>query len=232
MRVIFFDLDGTLIDSTAAFPKVFAQVVSGHGLRIGAPDVSQSLDSAWSWYETNLALYHRAGARDFWLGFNHQVCLGLGATEGEALAMAEEITDTFRRLNLRKLFPDSIDCLNALTGDGYRLGVITARPDARDVTDPLGISHYFSYIIDACAANSAKSDAKIYRYALSRAKLRGSEAIHVGDEIKRDILPAQAAGMLPVLIDRNDKHPHTDHLRIAELDSLPKLVRDLSPGPV
>ena len=98
----------------------------------------------------------------------------------------------------------------------------------REVTDSLDISHYFDYIIDACSANSAKLDDRIYNYARQKAQLTQGQAIHVGDEIERDVLPARAAGLLPILLDRENRHSQTEHLRTTELGSLPALVSSLS----
>ena len=232
MSVIFFDLDGTLIDSTKAFPRVFAQVARDFGVDADPERIRRAMNSAWPWYEANLSRYHEKGVMDFWLGFNRQVCLELGAGK-DSQAMAKKITETFRKLNLRKLFPDSINCLETLQQRGFRLGIITARPDAREVIEPFGLGRYFSYIVDACSAGSAKLDAKIYHYARRLAKLKAGEAIHVGDEIERDVLPAQEAGLLPILVDRENHHARSDHLRITELSELPDFVCRLigSPSP-
>ena len=58
--------------------------------------------------------------------------------------------------------------------------------------------------------------------ALERAGVNASEAVHVGDQYKIDIVGAKGVGINPLLLDRYDMYPEvTDCPRIR---TLPQIV--------
>src|SRR5438067_234635 len=57
--------------------------------------------------------------------------------------------------------------------------------------------------------------------ARERSGLEPAEAVYVGDNPRFDTEPAEALGMLGVLIDRRDRFPGHDGLRLTTLDDLP-----------
>jgi FMN phosphatase YigB (HAD superfamily) len=61
--------------------------------------------------------------------------------------------------------------------------------------------------------------------ALRLARIRPSEAMHVGDSFENDYLPAQRLGMQAVLIDRRGVRPSdAENRTIRDLDQLLKML--------
>lgn len=217
MRFVFFDLDGTLIESTTAFRKLFVEVLGRNGVEIPLAKLEQVVFSCWPWYE-RAVVTHRGDELAFWLGFNTEVCRAAGAGE-RAEELGRAVTETFRGSDRPRLYPDVIPCLDVLQARGHTLGIITARPDAHRLLVPLGIRDRFRVVVDAFSSGLAKQDAASYHHALDRAGLAPDRAVHVGDEIERDIRPAREAGMQAVLLDRENRHPDTPFPRVQDLEA-------------
>ncbi|MEK0338355.1 MAG: HAD-IA family hydrolase, partial [Nitrosopumilus sp.] len=66
-----------------------------------------------------------------------------------------------------------------------------------------------------------KPEPPIFLAALQRAGVNASEAVHVGDQYKLDVIGARGVGITPVLIDRYDLYPEvSDCPRIHRLTEL------------
>ncbi len=219
---IFFDLDGTLVETTEPFPAVFARVLRELGFERSVAQVKAALEECWPWYEEQVGR-HRGTELEFWIGFNARVCaaLGTGPRSEEAGARA---TQAFRSLDTTRLYDDALPCLDALAGAGHTLGVLTARPDARRVLEPLGVLDRFAFLVDAFRSGSAKQDRRAFECAIELAGVGPGRMVHVGDLYDRDVLPARGAGITAVLVDREGRSPEADCLRVQGLRELPPLV--------
>jgi HAD superfamily hydrolase (TIGR01549 family) len=220
--IVFFDLDGTLLQGKVHFPTVFAKILSEHGLTYGSEDIRAAVRDHWPWYEENVVTL--AGDEPaFWSAFNRLICEALGAGP-RAAALGQQVTETLATLDRPTLYDDVLPCLDALAAAHLRLGVITARPDARRILAPLSITHRSDPIIDAFTAGSAKQDPTIYAHALRQAAVPAERALHVGDQYTRDVLAARAMGLHAILLDRANQAPEADCSRIQTLAALPPLL--------
>jgi FMN phosphatase YigB (HAD superfamily) len=64
--------------------------------------------------------------------------------------------------------------------------------------------------------------------ALERLGASAEETLFVGDDYRLDIVGARAAGITPVLIDRNARFLETDCLKIRRMDELLEIVSGAS----
>ena len=49
---------------------------------------------------------------------------------------------------------------------------------------------------------------------------------YVGDDYELDIIPSKKAGLIPILIDRNNQYPRSvDCIRIKKLTDLEKIIK-------
>jgi putative hydrolase of the HAD superfamily len=66
-----------------------------------------------------------------------------------------------------------------------------------------------------------KPNPLIFQAALQRAVVDASEAVHVGDQYKMDVVGARGVGINPILIDRYNLYPEvSDCPRIRNLSEL------------
>jgi putative hydrolase of the HAD superfamily len=117
------------------------------------------------------------------------------------------------------LFDDVIPTLTQLKERGLILGLISNVD--RDITalyQGLGLADWLGVVVTSQEAGFNKPAPQIFRVALRKAKLRPIEALYVGDQQQIDVVGANGAGMLGILIDRNGFFADmTDSPRITSL---------------
>jgi putative hydrolase of the HAD superfamily len=127
-------------------------------------------------------------------------------------------------------FDDTIPALSLLQAKGYRLGIISnLRRDMSLLCERLGLAPYLDFYVNSAEAGAEKPNAAIFLAALEQAMVAPSEAVHVGDQHRSDVLGARAVGIHPVLIDRGGWYPEVNDC--AKIVSLTELETILSNAP-
>jgi len=91
----------------------------------------------------------------------------------------------------------------AILKERYSLGVITNFTCSNIVKSSLKKMHLlelFDHIVVSCEVGWRKPHPKIFQIYLKKAKAKSSEAIFIGDDLRRDIFGAQKVGMKAILI--------------------------------
>ena len=124
------------------------------------------------------------------------------------------------------LFDDVLPTLYTLKERGLTLGLLTNFDrDMQPICHELGLDPYIDFVITSADVGVDKPEAPIFFTALERAGVSASEAVHVGDQYKLDVLGARAVGINPILLDRYDFFPEvTDCPRISSLNNLIKEI--------
>ena len=94
-----------------------------------------------------------------------------------------------------------------------------------DLLGLLGVRDRFPVRVISGREGVEKPDPRIFELALERLALDAADAMYVGDNPEFDVVPATALGMTAVLLDRRERFPDTDGMRIVDLRELPGLVR-------
>ena len=150
--------------------------------------------------------------------------------------LAETGTNTPRELPLKALkwvmghykgidfalFDDVLSTLKALKQRNFILGLLTnIAKDMASFCRKLGLESYLDFVVTSKEAGADKPNPPIFLAALDKAGVNASEAVHVGDQYKLDVIGARAVGINPILIDRYDIHPEvSDCPRIHSLTEL------------
>ena len=120
------------------------------------------------------------------------------------------------------LFDDVAPTLTQLKERGLVLGLISNVD--RDITplyQGLGLADWLTVVVTSQEAGFHKPAPQIFRAALRKAKLRPIEAIYVGDQHQIDVVGANGAGMLGILIDRGGLFEEiTDSPRLSSLTQI------------
>jgi len=124
------------------------------------------------------------------------------------------------------LFDDTLSTLKTLKEQNLILGSITnLAEDMKPIFRKLGLEPYLDFAITSQDAGADKPNPAIFLAALDRAGVKASEAIHVGDQYKIDVVGARGVGITPILIDRYDGYPEiTDCPRISSLTEVVKYL--------
>ena len=149
-------------------------------------------------------------------------------TEGGAEAPTELLFKILKRVREQfkgvafTLFDDVLSTLKTLKQQNFILGLITnLDSDMTSICRQLGLEPYLDFVVTPKEAGADKPEPPIFLAALDKAGVNASEAVHVGDQYKMDVLGARGVGINPILVDRYDIYPEvSDCPRIHRLTEL------------
>jgi putative hydrolase of the HAD superfamily len=120
------------------------------------------------------------------------------------------------------LFDDVVPTLTQLKERELIIGLISnVDRDIAPLCQQVGLTGWLEVVVTSQEAGFNKPAPQIFRAALRKAKLRPIEAIYVGDQHKIDVVGANSAGMLGILIDRNGFFEDiTDSPRLSSLTQI------------
>jgi putative hydrolase of the HAD superfamily len=117
------------------------------------------------------------------------------------------------------LFDDVAPTLTRLKERGLILGLISN--EDRDLTPlckELGLFEWLGVVMTSQEAGFSKPHPEIFQITARKAKVEPSEALYVGDHYEFDVIGANEAGMLGILLDRKGfNEAITDCPRISSL---------------
>jgi putative hydrolase of the HAD superfamily len=119
-------------------------------------------------------------------------------------------------------FPDAVPALRELRAEGVRL-VAASNWDVslHEQLAATGLTPLLDGALSSADFPAPKPDPEIFTRALALAGANAEQALHVGDDVEADVGGARAAGMTPVLIDRDGElAPPPGVTRIASLREL------------
>jgi putative hydrolase of the HAD superfamily len=194
--MIFFDLDGTLLDHDAAEQKgalAFATAfgLDGSGFLERWRDVSGRHVGRFLAGEIDFAEQRRLRMREV---------LGRELADDEADEVSKVYLDAYE--SAWRLYPDVPPCLERL--EGTTLGVITNgnREQQLKKLEATAILARFALVVTSEDAGAAKPKPEIFRSACDRAGVAPTACTYIGDRLDSDARAATAAGLRGVWLDR------------------------------
>src|SRR4051812_7934503 len=204
--MIFFDIDGTLIDhasASAAASLVFFDQFSG-----AIPFSRDEYPAAWEqilnkhfnrWCRGEVSLWEqrRAGMRE-----------GFAAPQ-----MGDDEADARYQIFIREYealtrpFYDVEPCLQSLAGE--RLGIISngVREQQIGKLKRAGLLKYFSVMVYSEDVGLGKPSHRIFLEACRRARDSSERCMHIGDDLDADVVPSRAIGMRGIHLSRTGESP-------------------------
>jgi len=222
VRAVFLDAGHTLLKGQPSWFEVWAE-------GLGEFDVTldrEALQRAYA--RASDALSHIPPdqfTEDTWRQFLREMVANL-----EVPGQEDEIADRMHRILARTRprytpYPEAPGVLEELRRRGLRLAVVSNwEPDLPEVLEQVGLRDYFDAVVASALVGAAKPDPRIFQVALDAVAVRPEEAVHVGDSYEADVRGARAAGVYPVLIDRDRVFHQVDCDLIYDLRELPPLL--------
>ncbi|MCX7205557.1 MAG: phosphoglycolate phosphatase [Proteobacteria bacterium] len=183
IKAFAFDLDGTLADS---IPDL-AHAANAARRDAGLAQLEEALIESYVGDGTE-SLVARAMAADMGASFTGT------AAQTEALARFDQ--HYLEGLTLKtKLYPGVANTLNELHDCGYRLAIVTNKPErfTLPLLKELGIGNVFDVVVSGDSLATRKPNAEPLQYVMEKLGVSADEFLMVGDS-KNDILAARAAG--------------------------------------
>ncbi|MCI0567379.1 MAG: HAD-IA family hydrolase [Acidobacteria bacterium] len=209
IRLISFDVGGTLIHAHPSVGTVYAEVLCRRGFNCAAEEVDRAFEESWEFAASHLPpsseRYSRSveGERGYWRELLRDTVSRLGGSEPPAGA-ADELFERFARADTWRVYPDVLPTLQELDGRGMPMAVVS-NWDSRlpGLLRDLGLRRFFGPLLVSALEACEKPDSRIFHRAAQRAGVLPREVLHVGDRDREDLQGALRAGCLALKIDRN-----------------------------
>ncbi len=228
-KVISLDVGGTLLD--LAEPEVaYAEILQRHGY-------PSSTEEIRSWIKTSqiesggegisLTSESTISGEEEQTRRNQLISIFLreaGVTK-HLEDCREEIWRSWLKEPVFRLFPEAISVLARLKEQGFVVGAVS-NWEARlpQLCENLGIGKYLDFYLVSEVEGHAKPSTRLFELGLEKAGVDSREFIHVGDDLTKDIEPAEKVGMRTVLIQRDDSRASAHSPQISNLRALLPLV--------
>jgi putative hydrolase of the HAD superfamily len=214
IRTVFLDVGFTLLAPHPSVVEIAVAVCAANGCVVERERLTQALPAAEATLRAmataDTALWSDEQAiRRLWTAyFTLLLRASLPPDETDDLQrLVAAVVAAFEHASSYRLYPDVAPALARLRAHGLTLGVIS------DWGIGLGVIlrhhdlvEYFDFAVISAAVRYAKPDPALFRTALTRANAIPDYAIHVGDSYLLDVLGARAAGITPVLLDRERRY--------------------------
>ena len=103
------------------------------------------------------------------------------------------------------LFDDVASALTELKKRGLILGLISnIEQDIDETLIRLGLPSWLEIVVTSQDAGANKPQPEIFLEALKRAGVQPEEALYIGDQYQVDVIGANGAGMMGILLDRTN----------------------------
>lgn len=199
--MIFFDIDGTLIDHASA--SAAASLVFFDHYRGAIPFPREQFPAAWEqimhkhfnrFSRGKISLWEQRRARI------REVFAAPELPEDEADARYRVFVREYETLT--RAFDDVVPCLESLADQ--RLGIISNGPREGQLGKlrRAGLLRHFPVVVCSEDVGLGKPEPKIFLEACRRAGAEPQRCVYIGDNIDSDVLPSRALGMRGIHISR------------------------------
>jgi putative hydrolase of the HAD superfamily len=230
--MIFFDIDGTLIDQRKAETAAAGHFLAMYGRLLERRYTVEEFCVIWR----RLREKHARGFLDgriSWVEQQRRRMREIFPARQKRLSDAEaDVRFRFYQRRYRDswtLFDDVAIALKSLSG--HRLGIISNGSLEQQLAKlrHTGIAELFSVVVISEQAGVAKPDRRIFLAACRQAQCSPNEALHIGDHLDLDAGPSRAAGLRALWLDRTGSgYPHNGIEVIHSLLQLAPCVRNRS----
>ncbi len=228
MEGVLFDYGGTLVSNREA-DEILYSILTSLDIAIGRQEFDSTFMKMRSYWEEHYSSLPRGNR---WSGQIMEDCnvfflksAGFFSNPEETASLIREKWSTFDR---RTLFPDVSGTLAAIRKASFRIGIVSQNRMMSDVLrselNSLGIGHFFDAVVTSEEEGYDKPDPGIFLAASSKLGIQPERLFHVGDIFEKDVAGALAAGMSPVLLDREEKDTSGYVPKIRRLDELIPII--------
>jgi putative hydrolase of the HAD superfamily len=206
MKALLVDLDDTLLDYTGGVDECWLHACEAHAGPVGidpAGLVKAIVETRrWFWGDPGRHRTERTDMLRAWTRITGHALGRLGRPD-ETLAGAIAADFAERRWERMTLFPGVVAALEALRARGVPLALVTngdAGHQRRKIAQH-DLERFFDVLVIEGEMGVGKPDELVYRYALSKLRVRPEEAWMVGDNLEWDVAAPQRLGLRGVWVD-------------------------------
>jgi FMN phosphatase YigB (HAD superfamily) len=216
-RAAVFDCAGTLLRLDPPTEQIFQDAAAELGLDIALAEIVRAYEIVnFARPIKSSELTTKAKKDAFYAEFNRCLCVALGIDRSYD-RLHPLLTSQFAT---RRHWVAFEDAAAALTAVGARVAVHALANWDRQLDDVLVRAGLRHLIGDAAASEqlgAEKPARACFDAFLKRNALDASQVVYVGNEYVADVVGAREAGLTPILVDRGNRLPYADCLRVQSL---------------
>jgi putative hydrolase of the HAD superfamily len=203
LRVVLLDGLGTLVALAPAWEALAVGLRRDYGIELSAAEAQWAFAAEIDYYRA----HHLEGRDAQTLADLRRRCAevlhaSLPLHAAGALSPRQLTAAMLGALRLR-VYPDALATLSLLRARGLRLVVVSNWDVSLAPTlGTLGLGELLDAVVTSAGVGAAKPAPEVFRAALRLIGVAPGEAVHVGDDLERDVVGAIAAGVMPVLLRR------------------------------
>lgn len=217
VAAIFFDFGETLATLAPTKEQLFVRAAQSIGLELELETIRRAYQIVD--FNNKYSSVEVTDRDAFYHSYNEQLSEALGISS-HFTKLSPALAEQFRKEKKWKLFEEVPEVLSQLQQAGLPLALV-ANWDSNlsSLTEELGIRQAFSTIVASQTVGVEKPDPAIFLLAVAELSLsvKSQRILYVGNEYRADVMGARAAGLAPVLIDRNRLYRHADCARFLSL---------------
>jgi HAD superfamily hydrolase (TIGR01662 family) len=227
LRYLIFDLGGTLMHARQDWDPILDQADAALTKNLARHGIA--LDT--NIFRARLHEYYEQRDKDYQETTYHFVLRELLKESGQ-----DEVPESVLRSALDALYSvtqknwelesDTVETLERLKSEGYRLGIFSNAGDDSDVQyliDSFGIRAHLDFVLTSAACFYRKPHPRAFEIALAQWNATPEEAAMIGDSLEADIFGSKEAGMTSIWITRRAQFNEDDIRRIKPDFSIRKL---------
>ena len=204
-QLYLFDFDGTLFDTLETSKYVFRKAYEFLGIPLNEDEVLQFTR------EPIPVSYQRMGAP-------------IEKYDAFMAQIEKYLNTTKESIDLTNIYDDTYDTIIDLRMQEADLGIVTSNnvPHVRDILRKFDMQKdFFTVLVGNREAPNPKPSPEPILKALEMINFKGDkkDVCYVGDSLN-DCLSAANAGVVPILLDRDDEYQDAPYLRIHSLSEL------------
>lgn len=231
LNAVFFDFGETLVAMETQKEDLFIEAASEIGLKLDSNAVKRAYECVdFLMKFSSVAINKDSERSEFYRRYNERLCEALGIS-GSFAKLWPIIAEKFNGKKKWRLAEGVMETLTGLKYRGIRLAVVANwNKSLGDLVRRLDIGHLFECIVSSQEAGVEKPDPAIFQVALKAMSLleNPGSVVYVGNEYRADIVGARSAGLMPVLLDVNNRYPYADCQRIVSIRELLSVI-DIAP---
>jgi putative hydrolase of the HAD superfamily len=208
LRHVFLDFGGTLAKETRGRHEIYAEAARGAGLSVAPERMRELMSAAHDSLPARIGLAWRYDDAWFRIYMERIFCDELGLARAALPALARELFETFSDPHTFRLYPGTMELLEALERARLHVAILsnwsTALPR---LVERLGLSVYVPTVVASALEGVEKPDLAFFAHALARTGARPPTALHAGDRLEQDCRGARAAGIAAILVQHAESPP-------------------------
>lgn len=203
-RMIYFDLDGTLLDFARSEREALTAVFFENGVFLTERDVQSYVEINKKWWRSFSE--GRFSKEKIVVARFEEFISFLGRTDLDAKEISQRYLEKLSQT--AHFLPGAENFLKKMKDSKARMAVLTngVRTVQENRAKLLKLERFFEFILTSEEAGKPKPDPAMFFVASSKSGIPPSESVYVGDDPIIDFLAAKNAGADFVLLDLEQTH--------------------------